>query len=80
LVVVEADVAGDAGSQLGQVGEAVAVEVLVLEDGPKALGTGVVITTSGGAHGAHDAKTLAEAYHFCIIELTASVRVKPNSA
>jgi hypothetical protein len=41
-VVVEGDVAGNAGLQLGQVGEAVAVEVLMLEDGPEALGTGVV--------------------------------------
>jgi hypothetical protein len=47
LLVVEVDVAGDPGNELGQGGEAVAVEVLVFEDGPEALGTGVVKALTG---------------------------------
>ena len=46
-VVVEVDVAGDPGTQFGHVGEHVSVEVLVLEDRPEALGTGVVVARAG---------------------------------
>jgi hypothetical protein len=44
---VERHVGSYPGLELGEVGEAVAVEVLVLEDGPEALGTGVVIGLTG---------------------------------
>jgi hypothetical protein len=47
LVVVEVDVATDPGSELVDGGEGVPVEVLVFEDGPEALGTGMVITLTG---------------------------------
>jgi hypothetical protein len=43
-MVVEVDIGSDPGLEFGEVGEAVAVEVLVLEDGPEALGAGVVVT------------------------------------
>jgi hypothetical protein len=42
LVVVEVDVGSDPGLELGEAGEAVPVEELVLEDGPEALGAGTV--------------------------------------
>jgi hypothetical protein len=47
LVVVEVDVAGDAGSEFVDGGEGMPVEVLVLEDRPEALGAGVVETLTG---------------------------------
>jgi hypothetical protein len=59
-VIVEGDVVGDAGSELVDGGEGVPVEVLVLEDRPEALGTGVVETTPGGSHGPNQAHALAE--------------------
>jgi hypothetical protein len=46
-MIVEADVGSDPGLELGEVGEAVAVEVLVLEDGPKALRACVVEALTG---------------------------------
>jgi hypothetical protein len=46
-VIVEVDVASDAGTQFVHSGEHVTVEVLVLEDRPEALGTGVVVTLTG---------------------------------
>jgi hypothetical protein len=46
-MVVEVDVDGDARLELDEVGEAVAVEVLVLEDGPEALRACVVEALTG---------------------------------
>jgi hypothetical protein len=47
LVVVEVDVAGDPGSEFVEGGEGVPVEVLVFEDRPEALGTGMVVALTG---------------------------------
>jgi hypothetical protein len=56
---VEDDVALDPGPQLVHGGEGMAVEGLVSEDRPEALGTGAVIAGSGSAHGADGAELVA---------------------
>jgi hypothetical protein len=46
-VVVEGDVAGYSGAELVDGGKGVPVEVLVFEDRPEALGTGVIEALTG---------------------------------
>ncbi len=43
-MIVELDVAGDAGAQLIDGGEHVTIKVLVFEDRPETFGAGVVVT------------------------------------
>jgi hypothetical protein len=77
-VVVEVDVALDADAQLLHVGEDMSVEVLVFEDRPEALGTGVVVARAGRPYGANDLQLLAELHH-PVIGLTAAIGVKDRA-
>jgi hypothetical protein len=49
-VIEDLDVAGDAGAKFAHVGKDVAVDVLVLEDRPEALGAGLVLARAGLTH------------------------------
>jgi len=78
-VVIEVDVVSDAGSQFVERDEGVAVEILVLEDRPEALGAGVVVARTRLTHRPEDLEPLTERDDLGVVELRSSVRVKPNS-
>ena len=65
-MVVEVDVSGDPCPELVDGGEGVPVEVLVFEDRPEALGTGVVEATARRSHGADQSDVLAEVHDLAI--------------
>ena len=79
-MVVEVDVVGDASANFVHGSEDVSVEVLVLEDRPEALGAGVVVTTTRGAHGPNDLDRRAEFGGLAVAELAAAVGVKDRAS
>jgi hypothetical protein len=78
-VVVEVDVVVDAVAQLVHGGEGVPVEVLVLEDRPEALRTGVVVATAGGPHGTDDAESGAELLDLVVAELAPAIGMEDGA-
>ena len=76
IVVVEVDVALNAGTQFIHGGEDVSVEVLVFEDRPKAFSARMVEAVAGPTHRAGDLGLGAELDDSAIVELAASVGVE----
>ena len=78
-MVVEVHVVSDAGAKFFERREGVTVEVLVLEDRPEALGTGVVVTRTGLTHRSEDVELLTERDDLGVVELTAAIRVEDHA-
>jgi hypothetical protein len=75
-VIVEVDVASNAGAQFVHVGEHVAVEVLVLTDRPERFRAAVVVTRTGLSHQSGDAQLCTECDDVVIGGLTAAIGVE----
>ncbi len=76
IVVVEVDVALNAGTHLIHCGEDMSGEVLVFEDRPKAFSARMVEAAAGPTHRAGDLGLGAELNDSAIVELAASVGVE----